>query len=180
MSVAPYSLVRSRKARHMRITVYPEGWVRVTAPFFIPEFLVNKFVSSRAEWINGKLEYFRKRHFPTGKSLLRTQNRRQYQEDRDKALELVYRRLEYFNGHYKFAYNKITIRNQKSRWGSCSHKGNTSFNYKILYISPELQDYIIVHELCHLKEMNHSKRFWDLVAEMVPKHSELRARLRRL
>jgi predicted metal-dependent hydrolase len=97
-----------------------------------------------------------------------------------RALYLVENRIAYFNKIYNAPINKITIRNQKSRWGSCSTKGNLNFNYKIIYLPPELADYIIVHELCHLKEFNHSKKFWDLVAHTIPHHLELRHNLKKI
>ncbi len=104
----------------------------------------------------------------------------QFAQYKAQAETLVRERLEYFNAIYNFKYNKITIRNQRSRWGSCSKKGNINFNYKIALISPELADYIIVHELCHLGEFNHSKKFWDLVAKTIPEYRERRAELKKV
>lgn len=95
-----------------------------------------------------------------------------------KALELVQTRLFYFNSIYNFSYNKISVRNQSSRWGSCSRKGNLSFNYRIVLLPPELADYIIVHELCHLGEFNHSRKFWNLVERTMPNWRELRKQLK--
>jgi predicted metal-dependent hydrolase len=87
-------------------------------------------------------------------------------------------RIEYYNQYYGFKYNKINIKNQKTRWGSCSKKGNLNFNYKILFLSAETRDYIVVHELCHLKEFNHSKKFWNLVAETIPNYLQIRKNLK--
>lgn len=97
---------------------------------------------------------------------------------RAQARALVHARLAHFNQFYNFSYNKVFIRNQKTRWGSCSNKGNLNFSVRILLLSPELQDYLVVHELCHLKEFNHSQRFWDLVAEQIPDYKRLRKVLR--
>lgn len=94
------------------------------------------------------------------------------------AIILVKERLEYFNQFYNYKYGRVAIRNQKTRWGSCSKKGNLNFNYKIVLLTPKQADYIIVHELCHLKEFNHSQRFWDLVAKAVPDYKEVRHSLR--
>lgn len=91
---------------------------------------------------------------------------------------LAHARLAHFNEAYGFALGRVAIKNHKSRWGSCSKKGNLNFNYKIALLPPELADYVIVHELCHLGEFNHSPRFWALVARTVPDHRALRARLR--
>ena len=101
-----------------------------------------------------------------------------YITNKDSALNLAITRINHFNKIYNFLYNKITIRNQSSRWGSCSRKGNLSFNYRLALLPPELADYIIVHELCHLGEFNHSKKFWDLVEKAIPNWPKLRAELK--
>ncbi len=91
-----------------------------------------------------------------------------------KATEIVHDRLQYFNDYYKHKYNKVTLRNQKSRWGSCSALKNLNFNWRLSMAPIEIIDYVIVHELCHLKQMNHSQKFWDLVAKTIPDHKEKR------
>jgi predicted metal-dependent hydrolase len=103
-----------------------------------------------------------------------------YLREKEAARSLVHERIAFFNVHYKFAFGRITVRNQKTRWGSCSKKGNLNFNYRLVVIPPRLADYVIVHELCHLKEFNHGKAFWKLVAEMFPDHADARAQLRKI
>jgi predicted metal-dependent hydrolase len=98
---------------------------------------------------------------------------------KENARALVHARVQHFNTHYQVVVGRITIRNQKSRWGSCSARRNLNFNYKIVLLPKELQDYVIVHELCHLKEMNHSDRFWNLVAETIPTWETLRKQLKK-
>ena len=93
---------------------------------------------------------------------------------------LVHARLAYYNAHYQVLVRKVFIKNTKSRWGSCSSLGNLNFNYKILFLPTELQDYIIVHELCHLKHFNHGAEFWALVARAVPNWRACRRALQRV
>lgn len=95
-------------------------------------------------------------------------NTAEYLQYKEQARILVHAKLAYWNTFYHFSYNRISIKNQKSRWGSCSSKGNLNFHYKIVLLPDELVDYLIVHELCHLGQMNHSKHFWDLVAKTIP------------
>ncbi len=105
--------------------------------------------------------------------------RKKYLKHKEDARFLVESRIIEFNKFYNFSYKKISIRNQKTRWGSCSKSGNLSFNYKIVLLSPKMADYIIVHELCHLGEFNHSRNFWNLVEKTIPDYREIRRALRR-
>lgn len=110
---------------------------------------------------------------------MRRGKRRDYLKYKEAARALVRARIKYFNQIYGFKVGRISIRNQRTRWGSCSKKGNLNFNYKIALIAPHLADYIIVHELCHLREFNHSKRFWALVARAVPDYLCARQELKK-
>ncbi len=104
----------------------------------------------------------------------------QYQTHKETARTLVHRKLEQFNHHYGFSYHKVAIRDQQSRWGSCSKKGNLNFNYRLIFLPDTLADAVIVHELCHLKEFNHGKNFWALVAETIPDHRERKLKLSKI
>jgi Protein of unknown function DUF45 len=84
------------------------------------------------------------------------------------ARAVVHERLDHFNHYYGYIYGKVFIRNTRTRWGTCSSRGNLGFNYRIAKLPNALQDYIVVHELCHLAQMNHSKDFWELVARTLP------------
>jgi len=105
--------------------------------------------------------------------------RRITNQKREVARIFVENRISYFNKFYNFKINRIAIKNTKTRWGSCSSKGNLNFNYKIIYLKPELADYLIVHELCHLGELNHSRRFWALVSKTIPDYAKINEDLRR-
>src|SRR3989344_7685345 len=105
-------------------------------------------------------------------------SRRDYVRYKETARALVKSRLVLYNQVYKFNINQVAIKNHTSRRGSCSKKGNLNFNYKVTLLPLELADYVIVHELCHLQELNHSKKFWKLVALTLPNYKELRLRFR--
>ncbi len=107
-------------------------------------------------------------------------SQKQYLTYKEAARALVHRRLIELNAHYGFVYHRVAIKNMTSRWGSCSQKKNLNFNYRILFLPAHLQDYIIVHELCHLKVFNHSQVFWDLVAETAPDYKACRRELRKV
>jgi len=111
-------------------------------------------------------------------NILFRNNKSNYLKHKEEALKFISERVDYYNNIYKFDFNRISIRNQRTRWGSCSSKKNLNFNYRLLFLPKRISDYIIVHELCHLKELNHSRRFWNLVAEVVPDYLDIRKELR--
>ena len=90
----------------------------------------------------------------------------------DKAIEVIPKRVKYFAPIVGVTYGRITIRNQKTRWGSCSAKGNLNFNCLLMLTPPKVLDYVVIHELCHRKEMNHSKSFWAEVEKVMPDYKE--------
>mgnify|MGYP001004418732 FL=1 len=101
-----------------------------------------------------------------------------YVEHKESTRELIHARLEYWNQFYNFQYNRVAIRNQRRCWGSCTSLRNLNFSYKILFLPTHLQDYIIVHELCHLEELNHGRGFWALVEQQVPEYKAYMKELR--
>lgn len=112
--------------------------------------------------------------------MLRLLRKKHYQKHKESARELILSRVAELNQSYGFKHGKIAIRNQKTRWGSCSKKGNLNFNYKIALLPQKMMDYVVVHELCHLGEFNHSKRFWALVERTVPDYRQIRAEMRKI
>ncbi len=87
-------------------------------------------------------------------------------------------RVAYYHTITGGEYTSITIRDQKTRWGSCSSTGTLSFNYRLIFAPPRILDYVVVHELCHLTHMNHSKDFWNMVASVMPEYKVHRKWLR--
>ena len=106
--------------------------------------------------------------------------RKKYLEHKEAARELVRGRLEYFNTQYGYKIGRVSIKNTRSRWGSCSSKGNLNFNYRIALLPKHLVDYVVVHELCHLGQFNHSPAFWNLVARTIPDYVTRREELRKV
>ncbi|MFA5997679.1 MAG: M48 family metallopeptidase [Candidatus Paceibacterota bacterium] len=176
MQKVPYTLKVSARAKRLRLAIYCDGAFVVTAPRGIGEGMIEKYIIQKSQWIIEKLEYFKS---ISGTVFVRKSNKREYADYKERALVLARARLEYFNTFYNLKFNKVNIKNQKTRWGSCSRKGNLNFNYRIALLPPELADYIIVHELCHLKEFNHSRKFWNLVAQTVPNYLALRKELKK-
>ncbi len=169
-----YTLKIIKRSKRLRLSVHRGGECVVTKPRFVPQYMVNKFIIQKSEWLLDKIEELKK--VPKKKTAKET--KADYEKYKKEALKIVEGKVQKFNKIYNFKYNKITIRNQSTRWGSCSRKGNLNFNYKIALLSEELADYLVVHEICHLGEFNHSKKFWDLVAKTVPNYLELRRQLK--
>ncbi len=106
--------------------------------------------------------------------------RKTYQEYKEAARAKVLARLAYFGPRYGVVWKRVAIRDQRRRWGSCSSLGNLNFNYRLIFLPDHLSDYIIIHELCHLREMNHGPAFWTLVARECPEYLSCIAELRQL
>jgi predicted metal-dependent hydrolase len=103
---------------------------------------------------------------------------RSYLEHKASAQELAKVKIAQWNAHYGVPVRRVAVRNQKSRWGSCSKLGNISLNYRMIFLPEHLADYLVVHELCHLRHMNHSARFWRAVGETIPNWRQARRELR--
>ena len=170
-----YSIKKSKKARRMRLAVHCDGNVVVTIPTGIVGWNVQKFIDEKSNWILKKINFFKEQDL----SLTRPDSKADYLKHKDATLILIKQRILHFNKCRDFSFNKICVRNQKTRWGSCSQKGNLNFNYRIVFLPEKLQDYIIVHELCHLKEFNHSRKFWALVCGYIPDYAKIKKELKK-
>ncbi len=158
----------------MRLAVYCDGSVVITSPYGVELSIIEKFVAEKRRWVFDKLQFFKS----LDSKAIRTFSHKDFLENKDRALELVKERVGFYNKIYGFSFNNIFIKNQKTRWGSCSCKKNLNLNYKIVFLPEEHRDYIIVHEICHLKEFNHSKRFWALVEKALPNYLDIKKELR--
>lgn len=105
-------------------------------------------------------------------------NHAHYLANKERARAFIHSRIEVYNAHFQLVIGKVSVKNQKTCWGSCSRKGNLNFNYVLVLLPVPVADYVIVHELCHLVHFNHSRAFWELVARIVPGYRHLRAQLK--
>ena len=105
-------------------------------------------------------------------------SRKHYLQNKNAARKIILESLDFFARLYGVRYRKVAIRNQRSKWGSCSKARNLNFNYKVALLPKDQRDYVIVHELCHLIEFNHSKRFWDLVEKTIPDYKKVNRELK--
>ncbi|MBD3238347.1 MAG: DUF45 domain-containing protein [Candidatus Moranbacteria bacterium] len=169
-----YYLKKSFKAKNIRLTVNHKGELSATLPFFMSVGALETFMVSKKGWIIDKIQQAKQQKV----GLLRQGNRKDYLKYKHRAYNFVLDRLQYYNRFYKFRFNRISIRNQRTRWGSCSGKRNLNFNYRIVFLPNKCADYLIVHELCHLKQMNHSLKFWQLVAKTIPDYPMIRKKFR--
>lgn len=167
------TLIRSCR-KSLAIEITPELQVVVRAPARMPVREINAFVQEKDDWIRAHLQRMAE------KKRLREQHREQalskeeLQELATQAMKLIPQKVRYYAQIIGVTYGRITIRNQRTRWGSCSGKGNLNFNCLLLLMPEEVLDYVVVHELCHRKEMNHSARFWEEVEKILPDYRQRR------
>lgn len=165
---------RSKKARKISLKVNG-GEVVLVVPERESLRRALEFAKAQKDWIAKRLQEDQGQ-----RRLLHQGTRADYLRLKEQAREMARERLEYFNRHYGFQWERIAIRDQKSRWGSCSSQSNLNFNYRLVWLPAHLRDYLVVHELCHLKEMNHSARFWALVGETIPGAKKVSRELRKI
>lgn len=167
------TVIRSNR-KTVAIQVNSDRSVTVRAPRSASEKDIEEILKKKKAWISKHIEKIKetKERFeaePTEKL-----TREKVIALAEEALKVIPERVEYFAKVIGVTYGKITVRNQKTRWGSCSSKGNLNFNCLLMLAPPEVLDYVVVHELCHRKQMNHSKAFWLEVEKVLPDYKEVR------
>lgn len=160
-----YHIVRSSR-RTLSLEVRTDGEIVVRAPQRMSEVRIRKFVEEKRDWILKNLEKISGRQ--EEESTLPVFSEEQKADFRKQAAVIFAERTAYFANIMGVEYGGITIREQKTRWGSCSSKRNLNFNWKLVLAPRNVLDYVVVHELCHLIEMNHSPRFWAQVENVLP------------
>jgi len=175
VAIEPLGVVHfahSARAKHLSITVKQDQSIRVAIPKGVTRATAEKFLRSKIPWIKNSLEKIQK---------LQMQNKPQYDIrniDRGKAKAYLTMRINQLANKYGFDFNKLFIRNQKTRWGSCSSRDNISLNMKLVFLPVELQDYVILHELVHTRHKNHGKKFWKAMDKLVGDAKGLRKQMR--
>ncbi len=164
-------LIRSRR-KTISIEVTADAKVIVRAPNRAPLSDINRFIGEKADWIDKSLNKMRQRK--EEQSQKKELSPQEVKLLVTRAKRIIPQRVRYYADLMGVTYGRITIRMQKSRWGSCSGKGNLNFNCLLMRTPETILDYVVVHELCHLKEMNHSPRFWAEVEKVLPDYKERR------
>jgi len=168
-----FAIKKNRLARQVRLLIHANGRITVSAPKFVTQKYIKDFILSRKEWIISTLAKCR----PDDLNKVKL-SKKDFQNNKRLALKMVKEKIGQYSELYNLCPKKIFIRNQSTRWGSCSGHGNLSFNFRLIYLPEPLLDYLVVHELCHLQEMNHSHRFWALVAKTISDYKKRKTALR--
>ena len=158
----------------MAIQVNSDLSVTVRAPYSASEKDIEEILKKKEAWISRHIEKIKKTKERFEAEPTEKLTREKVIALAEEALKVIPERVEYFAKVIGVTYGKITVRNQKTRWGSCSSKGNLNFNCLLMLAPPEVLDYVVVHELCHRKQMNHSKAFWLEVEKVLPNYKEVR------
>jgi len=164
---------RSKRAKHIIISVRPLQSVRVAVPYSSSFKKAEAFVHTKKAWINRHLEKMKQHEQKNNYNPAETDY-----IDKAKARKILVERLESLASKFGFSYNRVFIRNQRTRWGSCSSKNNISLNIKLVRLPDELVDYVMLHELIHTRIKNHSKVFWKEMDKLVGNGKGMASRLR--
>lgn len=163
-----YKVIRSKR-KTISIAVNEDG-VTVRAPYYASKSEIDDIVEKHRVWIRNRLKKIeeRKEINENTEALSKEELKTLY----EKAAKVIPERTAYFAEKIGVTYGRITIRCQKTRWGSCSSSGNLNFNCLLMLTPPQVLDSVVVHELCHRKEMNHSRRFYAEVYKVFPEYDK--------
>ena len=159
-----YQIIYSGR-KTLAVQLREDGSVVARAPYGLPEKRIRKFVEEKEGWIRKKQAEMKDRQKNVRRLCFTPEQRWEYAQ---KAGETITARVSYYAARMGVSYGKITIREQKTRWGSCSSAGSLNFNWKLILMPKEVLDYVVVHELAHRREMNHSKAFYAVVEAVMP------------
>ena len=166
-------LVRSSR-KTLAVQIRADGTVIARAPLRMPKDRILYFLSEKASWIRMQQGRMQERENMRQQARIHL-DAAQEKELRERAKSVLAQRTAYFARQVGVTYGRITVRDQKTRWGSCSQTGNLNFNFRLILAPPEALDYVVVHELCHRRQMNHSAQFWQEVAQVLPDYRKRKA-----
>lgn len=174
-----YSIRVSKRAKSLFLKIHESRGIEVVVPHRVKSRIDNtyikRFIVDNSKWVLKNLITFDKLPSRIDLSL----SREDYIRYKDFAYMVILQRLKYYNKFYQYRYKNVVIKNQKTAWGSCSSNKNLNFNFRLIFLPDRLLDYVVVHELCHLKEMNHGPRFWALVGKQIPDYIEAKDELKK-
>ncbi len=205
-----YTIISSKRAKNIRITIKNGFGVKVTKPWFVPKFIVNTFIRKHSGWIKNKLKqvkyqkkinqndlyYLGKKYeikFKPGKNQIlfrfphlflsaysETAGQRELRKYlKSQSKKAILKTAYDYAQKMKLIINSIKLKDQQTRWGSCSCKKNLNFNWRLIMAPSEVLRYVVIHELAHLVHLNHSIRFWELVEQYDPDFRDSRRWLKR-
>jgi predicted metal-dependent hydrolase len=169
-------VIRSGR-KSLGLEVRPDGTVLARIPARLSDRELKAFIEKQQDWILKKVNQVKKRADARTKIKVPSMDAlsdAEIQKIKDKIAD----RVKYYCAVMQVTVGRIAIRNQKTRWGSCSSAGNVNFNYQLYYLPDELLDYVVVHELAHRRHMDHSKEFWSEVARYCPDYRARRKQLK--
>ena len=166
-----YRLIRSRR-RTISVEITEDLEVLVRAPKWVPKYEIEAFVNRNTDWIMKHMAKVRRRKEEERKA--DPISPQELEMLRIEARYVIPGKVRHFADLLGVTYGRVSIRNQKTLWGSCTAKGNISFNCLLMKTPEHIQDYVIVHELCHIKELNHSPAFWKYVEAIIPDYRKCR------
>lgn len=166
-----YQIIRSSR-KTVSLEIRPDGSLLVRAPRRLSDRAIREFVTSKEGWLREKLQKFENR------PALPRLTEAELENLKKQAKADIGARVSRLAPLVGVSYGRVTIRAQKGRWGSCSREGNLNFNCLLMLTPPEVRDYVVIHELCHRREMNHSPAFWAEVAKFCPEYRSHRAWLK--
>lgn len=174
----PYKIQKSKR-KTWSLSLQPDGSLLIKIPLWLSYQEAFRLMEQKTDWITEKYHKWQSANARKKASTLTDTQRKALEERyRKAAKEYFPARVAYYEKLLGVTHTSITIRDQKTRWGSCSARGGLNFNWRLMLAPPRILDYVVVHELCHRKEMNHSKAFWNAVEMILPDYKELRAWLR--
>lgn len=168
---AEVKIIKSNR-KTVSLQVNDDMTVTIRAPKHISKREIDKILTEKEAWILKHMKLISEAKASIEASNVQKLTSQELEKLASEALEYIPKRVEYYSKLVGVDYGRITIRNQKTRWGSCSSKGNLNFNCLLMLTPTEVLDYVVVHELCHRKEMNHSKAFWSEVEKIIPNYKD--------